>query len=387
MKLSTVSRFGEFFFIVILLIFISVLLSIYRNNTEDSYMNQAIKTCKSISYRETEKCWGEAMEKIIKKEGLESGFKFFRKFYLEDGVGDCHPYAHILGRSAYNAFIEGRQIVESDGMKYCGYGFWHGFMERYVAVEGMDADNIKNFCNKFSPDFINDCFHGVGIGGIGDPPPFDTWGKPQEMAERALKLCDTTAKPGRQLTECISGVFHQQGLFAYRNEYGMVFDKKKPLSLCDPYLNTHYEGGCIWQISSWLPDAFDRDLSNVYEYVADNYEEEPIHEMITMSSKVISIYRIQENDYSSFIIKCKSIPISYQKDCISGYVYGMFEVGEPEKEYVKAIDFCKSSELSKEDKGNCVNAIIMESSRYYKSEKKELVCSVIDRELNIQCQI
>lgn len=344
------------------------------------------------------RCWESEMEKVIKNDGLEEGFNFFKEFYIFEGsgnsfegVGNCHSYAHILGERSYEAFLYGdKKIVESESMSYCGFGFWHGFMGQYVRKGDLDPEKITSFCSQFSQKFTDECFHGVGIGSVGDPPHPSTWGKPVDMIKGSLETCDSTATNDEQLNQCLSGVFHQQGIFALRDEYGLVFDKNEPLSLCAPYEGSHYVSPCYRQISSRLPRAFDNDLTKIYKYLEAKFNNDPIiPNLIFLSSKVLSedqIFNDQKQQYQTFINDCKDLPKKFQEWCISGYIAGLFEEGQPDKEYIKAIDFCISEGFSTKEKKRCASSLMSISMDYYSSsEKVQDICIEINQKLKGGC--
>jgi len=75
-----------------------------------------------------------------------------------------------------------KQQSSQKSLAYCGWGFWHGFMAAY-AQGHTDISSLNSMCLDLPQELHaqEDCFHGVGIGALGDPP---------KTPRDALVICD-----------------------------------------------------------------------------------------------------------------------------------------------------------------------------------------------------
>lgn len=63
---------------------------------------------------------------------------------------------------------------------------------------------------------------------------------------------------------------------------------------------------------------------------------------------------ISQDNYGEIVGYCRNLPDEYHDHCIKGTARGYFNGGsEPEKEYIKAVDFCSSTLLTNEERKAC----------------------------------
>ncbi|MCE9549079.1 hypothetical protein K8Q98_01635 [Candidatus Nomurabacteria bacterium] len=76
-------------------------------------------------------CWRDELENILNRKGLSASFDVLAVLYETepDFVSECHGYTHELGEKAYFLFSRYKNIEMTPKASYCGYGFYHGFIE------------------------------------------------------------------------------------------------------------------------------------------------------------------------------------------------------------------------------------------------------------------
>jgi len=62
-----------------------------------------------------------------------------------------------------------------------------------------------------------------------------------------------------------------------------------------------------------------------------------------------------------------------------------FAHGEPEKEYIKAIDFCSSDQFIGEEQDWCKESLFNKMSHIYPKSKVEFICRSIDERFRDDC--
>jgi len=128
----------------------------------------AIKRC-AMPKTHTAQCYQELISTAAEHEGLVAAFELLSEIYSIDTsfATACHGNAHELGKIAYEDFINGKNPPMSDKTSYCGYGFYHGFLEELI-VSGGTLTDAKDFCaylesqlSSSLPSIGYSCFHGI----------------------------------------------------------------------------------------------------------------------------------------------------------------------------------------------------------------------------------
>ncbi len=141
--------------------------------TQETSINSE-KLClnKKTSFKEEFDCYENYFEDITAKkdptyslqklEQLSSEIPFVKSY--------CHPLVHSIGRFSAKRFQDISQTF-SFGKETCWSGYYHGAMEGYISIIGIENVNssINDICasqrsaGKYSFDHYN-CVHGLGHG-------------------------------------------------------------------------------------------------------------------------------------------------------------------------------------------------------------------------------
>lgn len=327
-------------------------------------------------------CWRNLLESTVDKNGLDEGFRLFREIAQLEPE-DCHGYAHDLGSYAFAAYSKGKKIQVGEEASYCGYGFWHGFMERFAANSLLDE--AKNFCESqmgSTPELLsrirNSCAHGIGIGLIPDPPSVKFWGQTQPLVEPALEYCDTLKREYSMIENCYAGAFHAMVTYMVEKEYKFVFDKDNFFGLC-LLQKEKYRPECYYQIAPKLPGLTHDDLPRVFKLLNQIPSQEVY--LRTLDTALINFtnQHMTVNDRIDFFQKCRALEPTLASVCISSMVESIFNTGVPDKEYLKAIELCSSKEFIDSEKSICFEKVLSLSRSHYSKNKVEGICVSIKK--------
>lgn len=217
-----------------------VLLSYNRARTEKLNSDKLLfykEACDQATVEEKEECFVKLMKKISLVEPLETIFRIYANYATSDDV-ECHSLGHIVGKIAQektNTDIPSvLATTDPDTLHYCGWGFWHGYMGSLTEKHSNTPNTLHEFCAQMGKRYNaeSDCFHGVGLGAIGDPPPQEFWGKPDALLQRAFALCDAAADENFKEV-CYQGGFHQMIDYMVRDNFEFTHpDPNDPFDMC-----------------------------------------------------------------------------------------------------------------------------------------------------------
>jgi hypothetical protein len=340
---------------------------------------------------ETPKCLEKQITDTLKSKGLDAAFEKMGKLYETSSLfrETCHSNAHILGDAAYDLFKKGKMPALSPKTSYCGYGFYHGFMEKMLQTTGS-LEEAQTFCKKAgellakeTSDAEGACYHGIGHGSMdgGDPT---LWGNVQAMIEPSIKLCEKVAPENEyqgKRYRCMTGVYNAIEILSQNSQYGLDLLRKDPFGFC-PTQPIQYQEGCY---TNMLP-ALMRKVGGSYEKaiaeiikIPKGTQQDPIRSLV-FSSLMHDYIRefINSNDlYGRGIKTCRSVNEDMRIPCFEGLSGGLMKYGEPQKEYIKALNFCASPLLKADESGACYKYIIPRFRIWYSIEKIQQICSTI----------
>lgn len=380
--------FNKFLTILGILSILVVLFLIDRNPVPSEEFNN---TCER-SFNQ-QQCWQAIIEGALKDKGLNQAFESLANLYFSQPAfaASCHEYAHILGQAAYGEFSKTGNVELSPRSSYCGYGYYHGFMEALLFGDGIIAQ-AQDFCayagvtlKAENSDAEGACYHGIGHGAVDGSDP-RAWGDSQAMIKPGLNLCQKVAndleQPFGKLYRCVSGAYNALEILAKEEKYKLDLINRDPFSFCATQPKFNLEA-CY---TNMLPALF-RTGEIDFEQLARKIEDitEDNNEHVIRSQVMLSLFQeyIRENlnefDYgiSQAVSLCRKLDEYSHLPCIQGLAGGHMKYGEPTKEYVKALDFCGSPILLELEKEICHKYILSALRIWYTNDKIIDICSQV----------
>ncbi|OGG56902.1 hypothetical protein A3D71_00245 [Candidatus Kaiserbacteria bacterium RIFCSPHIGHO2_02_FULL_55_20] len=349
------------------------------------------KTCDVISdLGQQRTCIGFLLQNTVNKKGLAAGVALFKEL-APLHPEDCHQYAHDVGEYAYAAHVRGQKIDIGQEASYCGYGFWHGFMTKMAAESGLAS--AKTLCislegptERTTLEIRDNCFHGVGIGLIADPPQKEIWGKAQAVISPALRYCDTMDVEDFFMRDCYSGVFHAIINFMASKQYGFVLDAKDPLAFCFAQ-EEKYRSSCNYQVASKMAGATDRNVSKMYAVLRRIRNEGEFKVAFSLAITGFVNQQMSTKELGDFIGQCARVSSSVSDYCVSGVAQSLFSNGTPGKEFRKPLDVCGSGSLTEAQRGACYKEVVILSRKFYSRETLDEMCAAIPDPYRALCDV
>lgn len=352
----------------------------FRGNAISS--EARVQKCQEAT--EKKYCWQETLATIIREEGLDKAFTFLDYLYRNDATlaAPCHELSHQIGRTAYELFTRDKVFAISVKTAYCSFGFYHGFMEMLIARGGSVA-TARDFCRfvdnqlgKVTPNARFACYHGIGHGMVDIHNP-QYKGDERALIREPLALCEQFAQDGEQRKLCATGVFDSISIAYYNQQNGLIMRKDDPLWLCREQLEKFKEACYLDMMPAmlWLGNY---DLNTaaplVSRFTEERYREIAIQAVADGSIRFI----MNKKEPTIYLSICRSLGSRLHLSCIGGLGSGIMQFGAPDIEYVRALEFCRSDALTKEERSVCVASVISYARGRYSHEKFQSICAQVD---------
>ncbi len=368
---------------------------------DDSFRLSKDPGCNNISdlsFVQKQRCWYSDIKKIAKESGSGEAMNFLSDLYKSDSEFQqhCHDMSHLIGEMAYKEYKENEEFVFDTRTTYCGYGFYHGFVEA-LSFDGEDILNVRDFCSgldKVNPgDVVQPmmdmaCFHGIGHAAF-DKSDSNNYGNERSLVDLGTETCRYITKDldWYYFKQCMTGVYNALGVAYSNNQYGLEMKESDPTWLCrsEPEETRKY---CYAEVvPAWLYEKYDTELNvdNIIDFVKNI---EPLED--AQMSTYTSVSEYAKNNLRLDVEietrkKCVGAPDGLKTSCIEGVATALTTSGDPGNEHVRALSFCKSFpsyllENGKSLRELCFNHVFEGFTNMYSSEKITGLCSVYSEE-------
>jgi len=312
----------------------------------------------------TPECWEAEMVDALKDGGLTLAFSRVNELYLGEPAfrRNCHDVMHILGTAAFREFKTSNDIVTEPETVYCGYGFYHGFIEAMWVVNGMsDFSTVRTYCERTETEgsaASGPCFHGIGHA-VFDSLPGTLWRDRDAMTTSALSACMSALFDTQARASCASGVFNALANAMSSGDYYLSFEGFNPDSFCstfDPLIQEVCYGETgIGYIRNTFMDreraiTWIRSIPHMRDYLFFVY----FSDETKRSMEHLSVEVLHDS--------CVSLDHTRDtQSCITGTVQGLREQAPAQKTYAHAFPFC--STFSGESKAFCIKEVVRGTTR------------------------
>lgn len=358
----------------------------------NSRSKKELNTCQNLN-SESEKlqCWENSIDSTLNHQGIDQAFEVVGKLYQSEPVfaSSCHDFVHLIGKKAYKLFSNHQEFNLSSKTSYCGYGFYHAFMEALLK-DGGDLGKARQFCDYVdrkmhdqNADAKGACYHGIGHG-VADNHDQKTWENERDLVNNALTLCEKVAPDDVLLDRCSSGVFNVLAI-AY-NGNRLQINSQDPLWFCRHLQNDIYKKTCYDEMNTALFALAKKDFISAALFLEDVKEDEFASSGIRSLAGAFGMSDVQNLDFEKSINDCHRLQERLRLSCIKGFAAGLIEGGSPALEYEKALQFCNDILLNTEEKQVCFEEVLWLSSTYYPKQKHKLVCNKVLDKFRKYCQ-
>ncbi|MEK7083254.1 MAG: hypothetical protein AAB972_03705, partial [Patescibacteria group bacterium] len=333
-------------------------------------------------------CWQEIIQQRLRDNNLDQAFAALDAFTKQNPsqLGDCHGLAHEIGEQAFRLFNNKKDFALSPKTSYCGYGFYHGFMETLVHTTN-DMVQARAFCDYadvklkyFIADAGGACIHGIGHGSVDDVPDPSVWGNMQAIVEPALALCERISVDESQLFRCTSGAFNALEILSDSGKYKLTANRDDPFLICRSQPEK-YKRACYTQFLVAAMFVSDNDFIRTAQFIDTIKEDAYAQE--TLAGLSVERVRFQKIDYNTTVQWCRSLASRFRISCITGFAEGFLKYGPPESEYIKAIEFCALPLLSEKEQKPCFDRVLSILRNFYTVIKSREICLSVEKQYQL----
>ncbi|PCI29278.1 hypothetical protein COB52_02665 [Candidatus Kaiserbacteria bacterium] len=311
------------------------------------------------------RCWKEEILAALTAGGVEAAFERFSYMYenVPGFSNACHAIVHVIGENAYYTFNKQENFSLTNVTSYCGYGFYHGFMETLLVTTG-DMDEAREFCRfvdeqlfEFGAAAGQACYHGVGHGFTDGSDP-RTWGNADAVIEKALQMCIQIAETDRQKYLCGTGVFNGLAVARHYGLYGLVVDPSSVFEPCEGQNDEEFKLACYEQMNTLIDGLANNEVGNLLKIIKSISE--PEYTGLTLQSAVSVLTKggVDMDTIAAVSTECITEFPEYTNMCIGGIVSGIVEFGTPTKQHFEAIKYCTHDVLTSVQQVTCFKKVV-----------------------------
>lgn len=291
-------------------------------------------------------CWNDAVRKMAAASDIPGALGLTEKIATENAAGaaGCHSLAHAVGETAFLLFVEKKPFEIGDGAGVCGYGFYHGFLEKMVHSTG-DSKEAAAFCDYADRatgdrDAAAQCFHGIGHGLVADPAAIPSL---KEAVPAALAACSAIAPDEERYFRCASGVFNAWSI-AYSSHPDLFpEDPALPFQFCAEQ-SARNKPACYGNLNVAIAKLAHNDFGPALGLtlkLAESTYLDPTVRYLAAYFVSFSAGGDPAGAAERLAPHCAFLPDSAQMNCVIGIAHGYLELGGTEA-HGHARKFCEA---------------------------------------------
>jgi hypothetical protein len=351
-----------------------------------------LDTCLKEAGR-VQQCLNERVTDQAEEGDILEALSLLAEAYLLDSefARNCHGAAHEIGKIAYVHFEQGKKSILTPLASYCGYGFYHGFMEEFL-LAGGGADDARIFCKKAgedlsekNPDAEGACYHGIGHGAVDGTDP-RAWGDPRAMLAGGLSLCSQVTRGLADIPagkgpyyRCVSGAYNALEILSREQKYGLSRVFEHPFDFCSDEPSVNHEA-CYTNMLPLLLSSHQNDLLAIAKEIEKLPTTQNNKEWVTASlfHEFTRLHVVEDaNARERGVALCRQVASSLRLPCIGGLSGGELKYGQPKLEYEGVLQLCGLESLTDEERDVCYHYGLSRLPNLYSPAEIALVCSKV----------
>lgn len=336
------------------------------------------------------KCWGDALENAYLEGGMEKGFDLFADLFNSEFefAQECHGFTHILGNMAYEDYTAGKDFEVTNQVAYCSYGFFHGFMES-LAFETGDYTGSREFCDYIEGKLdgevssVGPCIHGIGHG-VTDAADPRVYGNPGALIQPGLDLCKELTRTEYEDKICATGIYNALGELYLIEDSGFTYNPEYPYAICREQEESHIKEACYEDLKVLILEMGNNNLHEAIPIVVKIPDDMQYKKAAMENLSLYHTYDIKSNEYEYSVRACQSLAEDELRvSCVRGLAAGFITSGTPDKEYVRALDFCTNEFFTEEERKHCYDRMLQAAYHRYPTETLNTICKIAPEEYHV----
>ncbi len=383
-------RFLVLSFLAIFIIFFPL-----RSLIGGEFVRMRYSKCSSLTQSKDKTiCQRKSIKSAVYIGNVSVAVQLFQKS-IRNNDEDCHSLGHQVGRDFYEIFRRYGFVRINAPLSECGYGFWHGLMTGFGedSVSGLVDIDLKKVCPTIlgkRSNIYDVCYHGFGIGFVGDPPKIEYWGNPQPLIQNASEKCFEVTQNPLYLEQCYSGVFHQTIGYMQNNEYKFSFPDQNELSGFCGKFGADKIKPCIEQLGPVMTVVLSQDVPKIVAYIKSKFGWLDTETKLRLLQTVVggAVHLNNDDDTKKAMVYCFGLEENEVKSCLVG-VFGGVKTKTRDGDVAALdylIDLCNQKEISEDNQKKCTDFLVSsvkdpilhaEVSKACGSKKALKVCNLL----------
>lgn len=349
-------------------------------------------------------CIFRVISKEMRKHGVGAAMETFSAAYRDFPsfiAVSCHVHAHRVGDMAYYDVYAGTKSLASldfpQSTTACGYGFYHGFLEHLIqnhpdpAFVTSTCEYLTDRLGKDMRDIERICYHGSGHGFLlAEAAHADKseWGNINAFTEKPIALCGSLTKANAtDKEECVEGIFNVLAEWMWLKQYGFVEKKETLFSNCIGVPEAAQKA-CYYEMAQKIPGYTNNNPMEVQTFISQiaNKKYRDMAFQVGVAG-IISSVLTEGSAYIHVSTLCDGLDDTHYSSCVDSVIAGLYEHGEPQEEYKKALVFCSEDPIAAHHKLDfCYQTVALRMPRFYSPRQIVGICKEFPLPYQHYCQ-
>jgi hypothetical protein len=291
-------------------------------------------------------CWEADVKHLLDTKGIDATFAYIDGLLETDPAftRNCHDVMHFVGITAYETFKDHDSITTKPETAICGYGFYHGFLEAMQKESGRgNIAKAKAYCEEVGQisgkPAQDPCIHGIGHA-LFDSIDGAHWGKPQEMINNALGVCETTFSTANDEQQCSTGIYNSFANAVIAKNYNLSFSIFDVSTLCSAQ-KSQYVQACYAEVANAYVRNKNLNREQSVAYIRSlPLQIQPNQFMVYFADEAKQ--NMAHFNAAEFAAGCMALRPNELWPCASGVVEGIREESAPTRAYQMQFPFCNA---------------------------------------------
>ncbi len=283
-------------------------------------------------------CWETDFAKLIDEDGIDTALDKFVEFYESEPNFNsyCHDIMHYVGRASYEVYKLDKKTITRPETSYCGYGFYHGFVESAFEQESSAGlDVAKNYCSDLAqnPNFgsrhivgptVSACKHGIGHA-IFDSLDAELWGDYKLMTDAGIATCENLYSDDEHSSvRCATGIYNSLTTALNNNYYYIDYPSaEEVVSFCTEQGDMYRPWCWVDMVPNYTKHYF-YTLEERLDFAYKHIESKGGRELTVVSIVDDDFRSVEDPDINYYVSLCSSIEDGDLKfACLQGILGGV----------------------------------------------------------------
>lgn len=332
------------------------------------------------------RCWDRTIKNELEGDDVARALGQLKYFSGEspDFVQTCHTLAHKVGERAYQDFAAGRGITITADTQVCDFGFYHGFMTKFLA-DSREYSRLGLFCTTLRDTDANGdlyalrwaCFHGIGHGSVAEYD-VSAWSNGSiKPLTYTISICRMAAQSQADYIKCVAGAYNGMSYGTYKE----IIDPKDPFKICRQVSDADIPSECYANFALNVINFTDhRTIQEAIALAAPYTPREYLLVAIPTFADKAARKLDTQHDFT-----CMQLAADEVTPCMRGFISGLVQLEVFDTKERRAFALCASNLVSDALRTQCYRDSLDTLSNFWSQEQIETSCTLAPEQGRAAC--